>query len=30
MIFTNCDKAWLTVYARGKNAVVLERLAKVQ
>lgn len=25
MIFTNCDAAWRTIYARGKHAVVLER-----
>ena len=25
MIFTNCDNAWHTVYARGTNAVVLEQ-----
>jgi len=24
-IFTNCDAAWKTIYARGKDAVVLER-----
>ena len=25
MIFTNCDVAWRTIYARGNNAVVIER-----
>lgn len=25
MVFTNCDAAWQTIYARGKNAVALER-----
>ena len=25
MIFTNCDAAWKTIYARGKQAVVIER-----
>ncbi len=25
MIFTNCDSAWRTIYARGTNAVVIER-----
>jgi len=25
MIFTNCDHAWQTIYARGTNAVVMER-----
>ncbi len=25
LIFTNCDPAWTTVYARGTNAVVIER-----
>ena len=25
MIFTNCDAAWRTIYARGTNAVVVER-----
>ncbi|HXT10820.1 MAG TPA: DUF4350 domain-containing protein [Candidatus Angelobacter sp.] len=25
MIFTNCDPAWRTIYARGTNAVVIER-----
>lgn len=25
MIFTNCDAAWRTIYARGTNAVVIER-----
>jgi hypothetical protein len=25
MIFTNCDPQWKTIYARGTNAVVLER-----
>jgi hypothetical protein len=24
-IFTNCDSAWRTIYARGTNAVVIER-----
>ena len=25
MIFTNCDKAWRTIYSRGHDAVVIER-----
>ncbi|HEY5041247.1 MAG TPA: DUF4350 domain-containing protein [Verrucomicrobiae bacterium] len=25
LIFTNCDSAWRTIYARGTNAVVIER-----
>jgi hypothetical protein len=25
MVFTHCDDAWRTIYARGTNAVVLER-----
>jgi len=25
MIFTNCDAAWQTIYARGSNAVMMER-----
>lgn len=25
LILTNCDKAWHTIYARGANAVVIER-----
>jgi len=25
IIFTNCDPAWQTIYARGTNAVVIER-----
>ena len=25
MVFTNCDRAWKTIYARGTNAVVMER-----
>src|SRR5206468_3145794 len=25
LVFTNLDKSWRTIYARGKNAVVIER-----
>lgn len=25
IVFTNCDSAWKTIYARGTNAVVIER-----
>jgi hypothetical protein len=25
IVFTNCDRAWKTIYARGTNAVVVER-----